>query len=439
MKLKIYTSLIFLLFFVHKAIAQTGSTDNAQKVPALPNINLPNQNVDQENANATIVKDSNSTKTETALNTITAELKNLRKEIEKQTNKVLMDSIHLQKDALVYVVHPSKKHEATAIRIPLDSAMIVTQDGNIIHLIIYSGKYKFSNGRSPIALTAHRFSKKDFLHNVGEGPNYSIVLQFALNFAGGRSYAPDDTTLVLRQSAPVGYFTKGAMLNTILDLRLYSDALGLFGRKDNGLIQIDGRAKYYIHQSNYPNKPVFFLHYLNANINLAKFDSKAQYLDSSNISRSSILQKSWFNGELSINGFDWLINGKSTNVFYGDIGAGISAATMIKNGDSNITVISQNIYAEIGIHMKTYNNYGFNFNLRSFYNYSPQTSNYEEYGNKSHFFCKPSFEAYYNPLGDKSSRVFVRLNYWFDTNSLKENKNNFFQFQIGYSTTLSKL
>lgn len=366
------------------------------------------------------------------------DIKALSKQIEKDHAAEISDSIILNEYVRLYDENNNLINE----KLKIDKATIITQDGYIIHVVIKAGNFTFTNGQAPIALTAHRTGKKDRLYDTGENSvenSYYIIYQHALDFTGGRSYAPDDTTLVLTPANKTGYFKKGTMLNAILDLRLYTDALGLLGNKANGIVQIDARAKYFIHQSNCNNIPLFLAHYINTNINLEKFDSKTKYVDSANFSRSSILQHSWFNADLSINVIEWLISGKSANILYWDFGGSISAASLAKKTDSTQTILSPNIYSEVGINIKSFNNYGCNFNIRALKNYSPQTILYDSSRNKAHLFMRPSFEAWYNPFGSKVSRVFTRVNYWIDTTNLEANQKNFFQFQFGYATTLSKI
>jgi len=86
-------------------------------------------------------------------------------------------------------------------------------------------------------------------------------------------------------------YIKYSGINTIFDIRMYTDGLALFGGEENGLAQTDFRFKQFIHRSNFFNAPVYGLQYFKVNFNYSKFDSKDEYLNVTTFSNTEIIKK----------------------------------------------------------------------------------------------------------------------------------------------------
>jgi hypothetical protein len=170
------------------------------------------------------------------------------------------------------------------------------------------------------------------------------------------------------------------------------------------------------------------------NVNAAKFDSKQNFVDSANFSRTAFLQKSWLNAEMAYNILTTWIERKSLSVFYFDIGAGINAGNLAGKLDT-ITITGQNIFAEMGVNLKSSDNIGIDLYSRFIVNYSPQTS--FAGGNTAEKFIKCGAQAFWNPLKDRAGRIFGRINYMMSVSD-SQKENHFFQVQLGYSVLLSK-
>lgn len=406
--------------------------------------------------------------TTTDLTEINENLKELKEKltaIEKNIEKQSLGTLAMETEAIT--VYRDK--EPSRIQLKIDSIILIIEEGFINDIQVISGKWRFTNGQAPIGLYSSRFAKTDKLigKSPSDGKDYSIKLQRVLFYTLLRPYAPDDTTIILTRQNPVQEYFKGVNLYSILDLRLYTDAFGLFNESANGLLQLDARAKWFIHQSNVNNTHKFIARYIKTNINFSRFDNDNKYIDSISHSRSALLQKSWFNGEFAIGAFEWGIKKKTNSRFYIDLGFQLSAAsfqssTIATTSDTTINVddngvetktinntidtnvtsktfVVPNLFIETGINIKSSDNFGLNLSLRGLFNYSFQSKGINGDNSSSHFFLRPSFEAYYNPFGDRSGRVFARFNYWLDTKTLADKQQHFFQMQIGYTTTLSKI
>lgn len=318
--------------------------------------------------------------------------------------------------------------------IMIDSVYIIVNNGMIIDIAVYSGKKKFRNQNAPIGVTKRRFTKiKDRLH-VDRSSEY-VLLQEILDYLSPNSYMSDDAVFWLTQKEPTKYLTKSSGINSIVDLRFYTDALGLLGNKANGILQTDARLKQYIHSSNLPRSAFFPFQYFKINFSASKFDDNEHYTESANISRAGLLQKSFINTEIALNGFNTSLGYKSLSTFYLDIGGGISLAKLAKSSDS-ITITMPFLFTELGVNIKPANNFGFDINFRVLSQYSPQTR-FNDNGEAA-VFCKTGIEFYWNPLENRAGRIFGRGYYVvpFDGDEIE---NQFLQLQIGYSVRLSDI
>ncbi len=315
----------------------------------------------------------------------------------------------------------------------VEKVTMLVKDGYIVDLNVYTKDEKFTNPRAPITISTRRFSKFDYLHGTRENSK-SILLKDFLNFDSESSFLPEDGLIILTNEKKSDSLYRNVGLNTVLDLRLYTDALSLFGKVSNGIAQTDIKIKHILHRLNVKNTGGFLGHYFKFNLNAAKFDSKNNFIDSASFTKTSFLQKSWLNTEVAYNILSTWIERKSLSIFYFDIGAGINVSTLARIKDT-ITITGQNLFAEIGLNLKSSDNIGLDFYSRLTANYSPQTSFSGE--NKAEKILKFGIEAYWNPLKDRAGRIFGRVNYIMSTLN-SEKKNHFFQVQLGYSLLLSK-
>jgi hypothetical protein len=180
----------------------------------------------------------------------------------------------------------------------------------------------------------------------------------------------------------------------------------------------------------------FFVHYLKVNFNASKFTENNSFIDSAHFSRTALLQKSQLSAELALNIFTGWLDFKSFSDYYVDGGTGFNMARVARSGGDTSTVLASNWFVEGGVDLKSSDNIGFNGYIRFLDQFSPQT----DWGNNSqgHLFFRVGAELYFNPWNNTANRLFARCNYTFAT-SKDDDKNNFFQLQLGYSVLLSSL
>lgn len=326
----------------------------------------------------------------------------------------------------------------------IDSIIIITKNGSIFDIQVIGDDMNFTNHRAPIALTVKSMHKGDRLRyhipgpeNGGKGVWIYIYASDILEYIARKPYFPEDDDFVMNLSKTqpdlVHAFRKNVGLNTVFDIRVYSDLLGVLGNKPNGLFLTDINFKQYIHRSNMKNTGNFWLNYFRFNLAVSKFDSKNAVADSADFSRSSLVQKSWLNAEFTLNLFNFWEPRKSLSMIYCEVGGGVNLADLGRKTDT-ITTTSYSIILEPGYDCRVADNIGANFAIRAFWNWSPQTT-FEKW-DFSHLFLRPSFLIYWNPLGNKASRLFGRISY---TADVREKSHSYLQAEVGYSLVLTKL
>jgi competence protein ComGC len=314
--------------------------------------------------------------------------------------------------------------------IKIDSITILTKDGYMVDIQIFANNDIFTNKRAPIEVSQSRISKSDMLGN-GQG-NY-IDIGEIIKYKSIKPYIPDNDYFTLSSKDSTHDFSKGVGLNTIFDLRLYSDALGVLGGNANGLVQTDAYFKQVFHRSNIFNRGIFLFNYLKFNFNASKFDSKVAYTDSSKFTRTSLFQKNWLSTDLAVNIINGWLGKKTLSSYYLDFGGGVSLSNLATPKDTT-TITSTYLFLQPGIDLKIADNIGFDFVTRFIWTYSPQTDFNNQAGKR--LFIKPTVGIFWNPVGNEASRIFGRVSYNVDT---KDKKENFLQLQFGYSLQLTSL
>ena len=320
----------------------------------------------------------------------------------------------------------------------IDSIVLIIVDGNIIDLTIHSEGVRYTNKKAPIALTTGRQNKIDALYAINGETDQYMIYQEIVNLSLDNSFIPEDNKVSLTKLKNFYPLNCKVGINTILDVRLYSDALGLVGGQSNGLAQTALRFKQILHRHNISNHGAYWFQNFKANLNLSKFDSKDKYTDSTDYSRSKLLQRSFVNAEMALDIFNgWLMEKKSWHAFYFAGGLGVNLSRISKKHDSvNTEITIPYWFFEAGISLKVSSNIGADAHIRYSNSYLPKNDFTKD--KKLGEFYRFGVEIYYNPLTDKPSRIFARVLYTLPTVRVDQ-KNSFFQLQIGYSILLTKL
>jgi hypothetical protein len=336
---------------------------------------------------------------------------------------------------IVHYLHASPQPMRGVNNLAVSRVTMYLQDGYIIDINVYAEGRHFTNGKEPIGVTQRRFQASTVrLANI-ENPNEFVKFNEVLQDDSLTSFVPADGFYQLTPSVNKLVLYRNVGINTVLDIRLYTDALGLLGSSSNGVIQTDFRLKQAIHRMNWYHTDLYSLDYVKVNFNASKFTGNNGYVDSSKLSRTALLQNSFLNAEIATDLIHFRLDYKSINMGYLDAGAAIHEAHLITTGDT-ATVLMADWFLEAGLDIKSSDNAGFNLNLRFIDDYSAQTP----WNNNasSRIFWRAGAEVYWNPFNSKANRLFART-YFLFANKQADKPNSFFQLQLGYSLLLSSL
>ncbi|SFC80683.1 hypothetical protein SAMN05421747_12919 [Parapedobacter composti] len=327
--------------------------------------------------------------------------------------------------------------------ISIDSAVITVSEGVMEHLQVYTADGRsFYNTKSPIPILTLERRFDDQLINPQDGSK--ILLKDAVYFEAERrfNYFPDEQSITIRNSkdstgtvSAVGTETLFARnnLNSLVNLQVYSDLLGVFGDQPNGLIQFEANTKLYLHRANYPNTYIFapldaiepFFHF---NRIESKFDT-INVSSTNEINRLELFRRYTYAVGLDVNLFraDW----RPSNSFEVKAGYMYSSSNLVI-GEDKIHAALHTPYIEAVLKSKRLNNFGFDLRGR----YLWQKLNPNEFIGNDEWNRLVSFRAnlFYFTDKQKADKMFLRfINYL----NLSDRKQDFSQLQLGFSKAVS--
>lgn len=271
----------------------------------------------------------------------------------------------------------------------------------------------------------------------------------------GNHYIPHNLALELpnkytdnSQSNATYQIKQETHLEKILELRTYTDFLALFGDSNNGLVQIEGKAKFYLFP--YPFRflgskktlgQIEFLSSISPYVNYSKFDANSRYInpvqDELGIYQINqnfdLIEKRFLTMALEGEILKWQHKNAPVKLsLYGLINYNISEMNIGTDEQEDIKNIKATAYGG-GLHLSTkrFNNFGFDYKIElSWFDYK----NFNTYDNIALPNKIPVFrneaEIFYHPNGNPNQAIFTRLITYNYMGS--ENNQAFYQFQFGY-------
>lgn len=280
----------------------------------------------------------------------------------------------------------------------------------------------------------------------------------------GNHYIPQDLTVELPRNDVEGNVTninsqatyqikQKTYLEKIVELRAYTDFLALFGETQNGLAQIEGKAKFYLFP--YPFRlfwsrktlgQIEFFSTISPHVNYARFGDEGRYVpirkmaDSDNYelnTKLDLVEKRFLTMGLQTEALKWQHKNAPVSIsFYGLINYNLSEINMGTEEQKDIKSIkSLNVGGGIQLCTNRFNNFGFTYKFEvSSFDYHNFNSNLNVALPHHIPVVKNEAEIFYHPNGNPNQAIFTRLitfNY-----KGKENNQAFYQFQFGYKFSI---
>lgn len=385
---------------------------------------------------------------------------------KKDSSKIKEDTLKIKKDSSIIIkdtiVETNIKVKFKEIKIHLyegslyDIKLTVLDENN--NELLFENTVPVSLLRySSIASKNYIFFKtassnnKNKVLNIDSYVNARIRLSDAFVYIPnpGDNYVPENLTLEFptktdgvpdNENNSIKYkVNQDTSLQNIVELRTYTDFLGLFGDAPNGIVQLEGKAEFYILPFNLTNYNVYFFKKISPFVNFSKIEKDVRNLNLTTVNDSTatvkdpleIIEKSYLKMGLNLN----LLNTKFNKAFPFEFNLYTTAkyqiSDLIDKDSLQVNYKSFGLGAGLSLDFKRYNNFGFIYSAE-FTNYNANSFNeIEGILNPDHFWVfSNEAEVYYFPSETKQQAIFLRLKTF--NNSTKNNSEAFYQLQFGY-------
>ncbi|MDO5969923.1 hypothetical protein Q4Q35_08885 [Flavivirga aquimarina] len=313
-----------------------------------------------------------------------------------------------------------------------------------------------SSHRDYLEFSHYVRKKNDIIYNNDQLKTLKVRLIDVLDYhpSLGNNYVPDDITYNFpsKEDANDANVNKrrvykiinNTKLQHVLDLRAYTDALGLFSNEANGLFQIEGQADFFIHPFSFPRTAFYYLKKVSPFVRYSRLDNDEDFLTATpnnvgiynfNESKLQLLQRSNLEMGLDVNIINFRFFKESP--FWMSLRSPLTYhVTPIKTGVNveNINFKSLGYGIAADIELKRYNNFGLNlgYELKG-YSYLGEYS--------SNMLQEPSYlktqavkaEIFFYPNDKKSQSIFLRMK---SIRDVSTGRASFFQLQFGYKFTI---
>lgn len=317
-----------------------------------------------------------------------------------------------------------------------------------------NSKFFYINNSFVTSINPDKAYKNDELFN-----DIYICLKDVLRYYpnSGNNYVPDDQNLIFpvpskiekQDTSKIGVYelVQDTSLQNTVEFRTYTDFLGLFNNSPNGLVQIQGKADFYLNPFRVARKTFvkhfYFFKKITPYVNFSKLDDANRGLDLlSSVSLTDtiysiktplqIIEKSYL--ELGVN-----LNIFSAKFFkempfkinlYFPLRYNATSVFKDKSDNTNFKLVTYGLGT--CLEFKRFSNFGFNYSIE--YTNSESINKYENIINPSQFFIlKNEAEIFYYPGESKNQSIFTRFRTFYNS---EDNRDSFFQFQFGYRFTI---
>lgn len=395
--------------------------------------------------------------------------------------------------------HCEEKEEESPRYLKFKKVDLEIFEGSLVDIKVYlegnGHVYLFENNLSASLL---RFTKqanwfmlrnrveRTYRNEEDDFAGYEVKLADVLRYFSnsGRNFIPDDQILEFpkmidgkqanEEEANIYELHQNSSLKNVLDLRTYTDFLGLFGESPNGIAQIEGHASFFVIPSRLKGTPISLFKKIKPYVSYARLDENDRRLIPQRVEDTGtsveedfevqngldLLQKSYLDLGLKLDVFSFKIKKEypfEVNT-YGVVRYQIADLAIDQIEESDMMDMGGEMMEEdptmIITNDSELNNYktlgvgaGINFDFRRFKNFTFSHSieftrynvssfnNFENFRNPEDFWVfRNESEVAYHTGTNRNNSIFVRLKVFDNKNP--DVDSNFFQFQFGYKFSL---
>jgi hypothetical protein len=270
----------------------------------------------------------------------------------------------------------------------------------------------------------------------------SDVLMYINN--PGENYVPHDLRLEFptktnanldNSNNSVRYkIEQNTSLENVLNLKAYTDFLGLFSDSPNGLVQLEGKADFYLAPFNYKNTHNYFFKKISPFIRYARLDEEQKNISIENDSvianNLEILEKSFLNMGLDLDVWSFRLKKEFPfeMTFYGTAKYNISNIEEEENVSTNFKSLA--LDGGVRVDIKRFNNFGLTLRSEVTKVNTNELNTLDFIENPDDFpVFRNEAEIFYHPADNENQAIFLRLNTF--NNSSGGNREAFYQLQFG--------
>lgn len=307
--------------------------------------------------------------------------------------------------------------------------------------VVMADNRRFTNMNAPINL--YNFAKlKNLTLKIKDNRSKQTIQVgdvIDYNPLNNRFYYPaDQDDIALSPDAKTDTIKLATDINHLLDVSAYTDLFGLLGHKANGILQTEATGNFISNTYSLKNTDIVFNNFFQPYFRWSKFDSKFGQLDSSKIkfgkngaadtvNRTYLNQISYLQAGLKVNLVRFAIGNNQLVYINGGVDINLSAADSLYNKDISFI----NYYPEVAYAITWTKNWEFNMYGKMYFQ---SLTGDAPFANRetNHIISFQAMISYY-PFTDPDSRIYMRFNYF---NNTDNNKYNYSQFQVGWKTSL---
>ncbi len=333
----------------------------------------------------------------------------------------------------------------------IDSINIKIDDGVIKSIVVTTNEEKFYNN-FPISISNYNnYKKQKRYFNESEYNDQKVIKRFLLwndvrkkiislneilSYEPLEAYnlIPDADEIILNSDDSTKTLYTSSDLNTLFNAKIFSDAFGLIGNESNGLIQTEISTKIYVNTKYLHGRKAVFFNDMDLGLSLMKYDSNDDTIlvdfNDTTLNFMKALQTSYTRLGMKLNLFT--INSKSLykfNIGYNGYLSNIS--------NYNSTFLLNSLYSEFKVLLRRNKNFGIEIGLTEYMMCSARGKSDVKLNNHKVFYItKPEIQLFWNPKENDKNNFFIRYSTYLN---FDDKKNNFMQFQLGYSMDIKQL
>jgi len=341
-------------------------------------------------------------------------------------------------------------------------------EGSLVDIKVYlkndhGNVYLFENRRSISLLRFTKSSDRFFLANRSQQTfensdhdfsDYKLRLSDVLRYFNslGKNFIPDDQNFVFpieskdtisnAIASNIYELQQSTALENVLDLRTYTDFLGVFGDAANGIAQFEGNATFFVNPFRAYSTSIFFFKKIRPYVSFARLDEENRYLALQDIGESvdgqrqlaknlDNLQQSYLDMGviLDIASFKFSKEMPFETNLYGVVRYQIAELQLDETTIEDYKTLG--VGAGILFDFRRFDNFSFSYRLEWARYSQDQYNNIPGITDQDPFWVfRNEAEVAYYAGGSKHNAIFVRLKNFDDFSSTEGS--NFFQFQFGY-------